>query len=79
MVSEKVSHIDALVQRQKVNTQKWASHRRPAAQRLSVGAPPKMNSGNYSSNCDMKPRVLLPHSLQQRICRMVRENPKVML
>ncbi|XP_033607617.1 tudor domain-containing protein 5 isoform X4 [Cryptotermes secundus] len=75
VVSEKVSHIDALVQKQKVNTQKWASQRRPPAQKLYVEAPPRMNSVNYSSKYDMRQRVLVPYSLQQRICRMVHENP----
>jgi hypothetical protein len=67
VVSEKVSHIDALVRRQKVNSRKLTSHRRPPALRVPGSAP------------KMKQKILIPYSLQQRICRMVQENPKVIL
>jgi hypothetical protein len=74
--SEKSSHIDALVQKQKLNPSQRSSKMRPTARRSCVKVPPQTNSRNYSSNYnsigDMK------ESLQQRICKIVQKNPKVM-
>jgi hypothetical protein len=53
-----------------------------AYMRSSVNATPQMSSAycsaNYSSN-NMQQRIFLPVSLQQRIYKMIHDNPQVIL
>jgi hypothetical protein len=79
VASKKSSHVDALVQKQKINPPKRGNYCKAPFRRSSVKLPPETNSGNCINNNDMKQKILVPHSLQQTVYKMVLENPKVIL
>jgi len=81
--SEKSEHIKNMVLKQKVHPPKRGSGMKLAARfRSSVNATPQMSSAYYSTNYNrnnMQQGIFLPASLQQRIYKMVHDNPKVIL
>jgi len=80
---EKSAHVKKMVQKQKYNPPKRGSgFKLPAHCRSSVYAIPQMSSDHYSTNYnsnDKQQHIFLPVSLQQRIKKMIHDNPKVML
>jgi hypothetical protein len=68
-----------MVQKQKYHPPK---RMKPTAYRHSVNATPQMSSDYYSTNynsSNMQQRMFLPSSLQERIYKIVNENPEVIL
>jgi len=83
VLSEKTVHIKKMVQKQKYHPPKQGSGiKLPAHRRYSVNATPQMSTAHYSTNYnsyDKHQSLFLPASLQQRIYKMIHDNPKVIL
>jgi hypothetical protein len=80
--SDKSAHIDTMVQEQKYHPPKRLSRIKHPAHRWFVKAPPQMSSEYYSSSynsSNVQQGTFLPASLQERICKIVSENPEVIL
>jgi len=78
VISEKTAHIKKMVKEQKFHPPKRGS----GHCRSNVNATPQINSAYYSTNYNSnnkQQRLFLPASLQQRIYKMVHNNPKVIL
>ncbi|KAJ4426379.1 hypothetical protein ANN_27193 [Periplaneta americana] len=74
--SAKSSHVDALVQKQKVSVPKRLMKRASfLTRRTSVKAHPESHR-NRSYSADSTQRIFIPHHLQQRINEFLRDNPQ---
>jgi hypothetical protein len=82
LLSEKSAHIKKMVEKQKYHPPKRVSGIRLPAHCRYVNATPQMSSAHHSTNYNSnykQQRIFLPVSLQQRIYKMIHDNPKVIL